>query len=294
MMKVAAVSSGPSRKRRRRLCRLVVALLCTGCATGLLVSGAVLDCQTPTVSGGSPSTPGAEPDGSSLRIVSLNLHGAGEWEVVHGELQASSDLEGADIFLLQEVKEDGQELLRTASEALGFHYLFAPSLSRFPLSRGRVTLLPRNDLGRKSRCRIALSSVAATDLGPLHLFNLHLDTRINASRRMRQVLPVIEAAERAGGPSVIAGDFNTANLLWVKSTIPLPGFGSHTRALRKAMQESGFSTPFKDTGSTFDFPPLKLDWIFLKELTWASRGLVPLEFTDHKALWVDVDETVAP
>ncbi len=254
-------------------------------------------CEVPPISRGTPSQQAAKQAGTALRVVSLNMHGASDWEVVHSELEASPELAEADVFLLQELKEDGPRLLEEASEAIGFHYLFAPAqdwglaiLSRFPLTSERVELLPQNNLGHRSRCRIALAAIATSDSGTLKLFNVHLDTRINASRRVRQVRPVMEAGRKAEGPSLIAGDFNTANMLWIRSSVPIPFGGRDTRALRNAMKEMGFTTPFRDTGATFDFPPLKLDWIFLKGLRALERGLVDLDFTDHKALWVVIEK----
>ena len=265
----------------------------------LLISAPSLpECEAPPVSSGGTSQQQAnKPAGKALRVVSLNMHGVSDWGVVQGELEASSQLAGADIFLLQEVKEDGRKLLDGASEAMDFHYLFAPNLdwglailSRFPLSAERAVQLPQNNLNYKSRCRIALLAIAASDSGPLNLFNVHLDTRINASRRVRQVRPIMEAAQHAEGGSLIAGDFNTANMLWIQSVVPIPFFQSHTRAVRKAMEKIGFTTPFGDTGATFGFPPMKLDWIFVKGLRPLDRGLVELNFTDHKALWIVVEK----
>ena len=270
---------------------------------GPLVSAAALPkCEAPPVFHGTPSRPAAAGNaaGTSIRVVSLNMHGKSDWEVVQTEVEAIPQLADADVFLLQEVKEDGRKLVEEASEATGFYYLFSPVadwglaiLSRFPLTSQRAELLPQNNLVYQSRCRISLSAIATSDSGILNLFNVHLDVRINASRSVRQVRPVMEAARQADGPSLIAGDFNTANLLWIQSMVPIPFLGKHTRAVKRAMKEIGFTTPFRDTGATFDFPPLKLDWIFLKGLRALERGLVDLDFTDHKALWVVLEKEVS-
>ena len=270
---------------------------------GPLVSAAALPkCEAPPVFHGTPSRPAAAGNaaGTSIRVVSLNMHGKSDWEVVQTEVEAIPQLADADVFLLQEVKEDGRKLVEEASEAIGFYYLFSPVadwglaiLSRFPLTSQRAELLPQNNLVYQSRCRISLSAIATSDSGILNLFNVHLDVRINASRSVRQVRPVMEAARQADGPSLIAGDFNTANLLWIQSMVPIPFLGKHTRAVKRAMKEIGFTTPFRDTGATFDFPPLKLDWIFLKGLRALERGLVDLDFTDHKALWVVLEKEVS-
>ena len=105
-----------------------------------------------------------------------------------------------------------------------------------------------------------------------------------------QLIQISVSQQRIAGPLLIAGDFNTANMLWIQSVVPIPFFQSHTRAVRKAMEKIGFTTPFGNTGATFGFPPMKLDWIFLRGLRSLDRGLVELNFTDHNALWVVVEK----
>ena len=250
-------------------------------------------CKPPQLFRGGSHDSAVTPEAGPLRVMSLNMHGMIDWEVVHAELKTRTEFVDVDIFLLQEVKEAGRKLVEAASAAMDYHYVFASNqnlglaiLSRFALSGEQAQRLPYNNLRHNSRCRIALSAVARTGLGPLNLFNVHLDTRINASRRVRQVRTIMEAAERADGPSLIAGDFNTANLLWIQSIVPIPFLQWHKGAVKKAMKKAGFTTPFESTGATFGFPPLKLDWIYLRGVRSRARGLVPLNFSDHRVLWV--------
>ena len=77
----------------------------------------------------------------------------------------------------------------------------------------------------------------------------------------------MEAARQAEGLSLIAGDFNTANLLWIQSLVPIPFLGRHTRAVGNAMKESGFTTPFfrpaccKNTHRLARWKPSRAQWV---------------------------------
>jgi hypothetical protein len=48
---------------------------------------------------------------------------------------------------------------------------------------------------------------------------------------------------------------------------------------------SGFSTPFAETGATFKYLALKLDWIFSRGLHPVDWGIEKIDFSDHRAIW---------
>lgn len=286
-------------------CILASALLCAADAEPLP------KCPIPPLLRGSPDeslgSDGASSDPAPLTIVSLNMHSVTAWETVAPAFENTPQLAEADILLLQEFAQDGSDMLRKAARTLNFHYLFAATqdcegpgcrqglamFSRYPLDSPQVLLLPQNDLKYNNRCRIALQAEVVSPVGPLTLFNLHLDTRVNAGRRVRQLGPVLEATARNSKPAIVAGDFNTANFLWIQSVIPLPWLQRQRRAVRNAMEEHGFSTPFEKTGATFKRFPLKLDWIFLRGLTASAFGLVDAPFSDHRALWTSFEKRPA-
>ncbi len=280
--------------------------LLMGAALALSLANPVLgqlpQCSQPPLLQGSPEADGTRPDSGRLTVVSLNLHGNPSWAEIGPAIQAEPKFAQAEILLLQEFAQDGSDFLGNASRALGFYYVFAANqecgpgcgqglaiLSRYPLETPQVLPLPQNDLGFNNRCRIALSASVETPVGKLKLFNLHLDTRINARKRVRQVGPVLEAARDTDGPVLVAGDFNTADFLWIGGVAPIPFLQWQKRAIRKVMKEHGFYTPFTNTGTTFKRFPLKLDWVFLKGLKASDHGLVNTDFTDHKALWTAFD-----
>ena len=65
--------------------------------------------------------------------------------------------------------------------------------------------------------------------GEVRIINVHLDTRINADRRVEQLQPVLEAAGQFDGGVVIGGDLNTQNFFWVENVLPIPFFHKQVR-----------------------------------------------------------------
>lgn len=292
------VSRRPGRPRGPALL-----ILCLAFSPFRGFSGPLPECPPLVTLEGKPPTADGAADSGQITMVSLNLHDETRSEVFLAGLHKHPELAQADVFLLQEVVHDSADLLGNLSRELNYHYAFGSTqqcgpdcnlglafLSRYPLHNFRVLSLPRNDLQYNQRCRIALASTIETPDGAWALFNLHLDTRINANRRVRQLGPVLKSAGEDSLPTVIGGDFNTADLLWIKSVLPLPWLQLQKRAVRKAMESHGFSTPFVQTGPTFNRFPLKLDWIFLRGLGLERFGLTRVGFTDHKALWVVLEQ----
>ncbi len=283
--------------------RIILLAILVSCHLAVQGSKGQPDCAPVELAAGSPSGSDGEgsssPDSaSSLAVVSLNMAGTTDWQEVRTGFESVQEAPRADIYLLQEVVKDSADLLGTASASLGYHYMFSGTekcgdgclkgvaiLSRYPLLDQGVLELPRNDLVYNLRCRIALGATVETAVGPLRVYSLHLDTRINSRRRVRQLGPVFDEAAKFDGPALIAGDFNTVNILYIRSVIPIPFLQLQGRAVRKAMQARGFQTPFRKTRPTFSFPPLKLDWIYLRGLQAVGRGVADIEFSDHRALW---------
>ena len=238
---------------------------------------------------------------ASLTATSLNLATETSFRRILRDLDRGRLLQ-SDLFFFQEVEhypDRGSEVIARLAKHLGYDYLFAPAqrlgengaqglaiLSRYPLQDPEVIHLPRFILKVNNRCRIALTAVAATPLGAVGLVNLHLDTRINLRQRTRQLQPVLEAASKLPQASLIAGDFNTQNFLWVENLLPLPFLHRQVRPVVDRLKASGYSTPFTQTGRTHAWAPLKLDWIFLRKLRPQTRRVQKIGFSDHRALWV--------
>lgn len=239
---------------------------------------------------------------AEMRIASLNL------DKNHGpklvtQIANEPDLRAADILLLQEIV-DGPEshVAMEIAAALGMHEVFAPAfrlnrqfeeglaiLSRYPLGEKSVTGLPHNGVHFHTRIRIVLAATADTPLGSVRIVNTHLDNRINAGPKRRQLDLVWEAADKYPGACVIGGDFNSANFFWISHLLPLPGAQSLNRLVREGMARHGFTTPLGKAG-TLHFMGLKLDWIYLRRLSAKSSGVTPVFFSDHNSVWVKIDK----
>ena len=240
----------------------------------------------------------------TLKIVSLNIHEQQSLDIIAEGLQQNGEIADSHILLLQEVAENpggGENLLARLAERLQLNYVQAIAerlphggnhglaiLSRYPLRDPEVIYLKRIKVKINNRCRIAVGATVDTALGSVRVFGTHLDTRINAGRRWEQLEPTAEAAGKFSGPALIGGDLNTQNFYWVENLLPVPFFHRQGRKIRDHFEEHDFFTPFTDTGRTHSWAPLKLDWIYLRDMETVQKGITRISFSDHRALWVEV------
>jgi endonuclease/exonuclease/phosphatase (EEP) superfamily protein YafD len=117
-------------------------------------------------------------------------------------------------------------------------------LSRYPQRDLRVLALRQFSLSFRSRNRIALGAAVDTPAGPIHVFNVHLDTRINLESRLEQLGSVARDVESLDGPAIVGGDFNTNDNRWLFHTIPLPFIGRQGAGLVRFMEGRGFRSAF--------------------------------------------------
>jgi endonuclease/exonuclease/phosphatase family metal-dependent hydrolase len=241
-----------------------------------------------------PETPAR----SSVTIVTLNMARETSADRILHEWAASPRLRGADIFLLQEVKEDqGKQCIanRLGSE-LRLHVAYSAEgpgvldrglaiLSRFPLHDVQVRRLKQFNLRIKSRNRFALSATADTPWGPLRLYDLHLDTRVNTADRLAQLEPVVRDSARFASRRVVAGDFNSNPFYWIEHLLPLPAAHSQAAEVDRFMKGRGFQSAVSESQTTFDYLGLHLDWIWMTGLRCVGTDVVPLDFSDHHAVW---------
>jgi endonuclease/exonuclease/phosphatase family metal-dependent hydrolase len=239
---------------------------------------------------------------AEMRVASLNLEKKYGPKLV-AEIGNEPDLRAADILLLQEIVDGPQfHVAAEIAAVLGMHAVFEPAfrlkgqfeeglaiLSRYPLGDKTVTGLPHNSLHFHTRIRIVLAANAETPLGPVRIVNTHLDNRINAAAKRRQLDGVWESADKYAGACVIGGDFNTGNFFWISHLLPIPGVQSLNELLREGMARRGFLTPLGKGSGTLHFLGLKLDWIYLRGLTANSSGVTPVFFSDHNSVWVKID-----
>jgi endonuclease/exonuclease/phosphatase family metal-dependent hydrolase len=237
--------------------------------------------------------------GPKVSVASLNL-ARQTTDIVAAELVKTS-IADADVILLQEVvhrKGEAEELEDALARKLGRHAAFAKEfelapglteglavLSRYPIRDVEVLPLARYNCLFNSRDRIALAVTTDTPLGPVRLYNVHLDNRLNAGDRVAQVRTAIESAARFPGATLIGGDFNTNHIYWVGRLAPLPYMQRQATAVERIMRSHGFRTPFMKTGPTFDHLGLQLDWLYMNRLKAVQAGIEPVDFSDHHGIW---------
>jgi hypothetical protein len=56
-------------------------------------------------------------------------------------------------------------------------------------------------------------------------------------------------------------------------------------AIRHAMEQHGFGTPFANALNTFPALRRHLDWIFVRDLRPLAASVEPCPFSDHHAIW---------
>jgi endonuclease/exonuclease/phosphatase family metal-dependent hydrolase len=268
-------------------------------ATVVLIAAAVHPRSIPA----HPAEPALAAD--TISVVSLNMAKEQDCDRVLRDLQRAPRLHRADVLLLQEVFDaDGTpSVAEKLARHLGYYAAFSPEatgvhdrglavVSRYPISGMTVQRLKAFNLRYHSRNRFAMAADVNTPAGPIHLWNVHLDTRLNAQQRLEQLRPVIESATAMTGPRLIAGDFNTNEFYWLGNVVPVPFGKGHGSTIRAEMQERGFRTPFLSGVITFPEFRRHLDWIFASGLQTVDSSVEPVAFSDHHALWTAMRRTV--
>jgi len=241
-----------------------------------------------------------EANSDNLTVVSLNMAKEARVDRIVEGIRRAVFFNDADVWLLQEARPNVSEM----ADTLGLHYIYSAAdqfadgsvsglaiLSRYPFERSDRTVLPRYNLRFNTRCRIALTAAIRHAAGEIRLVNVHLDTRITQPQRLLQVSAVVEKETSSTQPVIVGGDFNTANVRWMWNVFPIPFVQSHTRAVRDMFVSHGFDSPLDRVGPTFKLFgfPLHLDWIFPKHLKTIASGKEPIEFSDHRAVWVTLE-----
>ena len=244
-----------------------------------------------------PNLQGLPPSADTISVASLNLAHETNFEKILHDVEAAPRLRNADVLLLQEVAsvDGGPSVADRLARQLNYSVSFSPEgpkvydrglavLSKFTIEDSKVERLKPYNLLFKSRSRFALAVKIRVPAGDLRIWNAHLDTRINAEQRLKQIQPVMEEAAGLSGPRLIGGDFNTNDFFWIEHTVPFPR-GGYRSTVRRAMAKVGFETPFADSLTTLPIARQHLDWMFVSGMEALSSSAEPIPFSDHNAIW---------
>jgi endonuclease/exonuclease/phosphatase family metal-dependent hydrolase len=243
-----------------------------------------------------------------LRIASWNVHFGADPADLAAQLLASPVLSTADVIITQEMDampSEGSTRASRLAGALGMTWVYAPArskgegthgqaiLSRYPLANPVVRQLPYADLVVGTEPRIALGVDVMIDGAPLHVVDVHLDTRLGPVDRVRQLHP---AVNDAGERMIVGGDLNTLPWTWVDGLVPL----TETQAVvdqRAAAVIDDYLGQNRFTGAiapdqpTFPFPVfgVRLDNLYARGPAVLEASVEHVRGSDHWPIRVDVD-----
>ena len=240
---------------------------------------------SPRFEGAFASSPAAQTDTAAtrIRVVTFNIKLADQIDAAIDVL-GSDSLRDADIISLQEMDETGTERI---ARALHLNYIYYPGsihptrqryfgpaiLSRWPIEKSWKLILPYEAPIRRQR-RNATAAVVNVGGTRIWVYAVHLETQLRASDHARedQAAAILADAEKASGPVVIAGDFNS---WWI---------GNY-------FEQQGFAWPTKKVGKTITI--FSWDHIFVRGLTvpaTAPAGKVRRVrgASDHRPVWASL------
>lgn len=273
---------------------LVAASLLSACANRAIPTNRAVEETFPQVT--------HAPIKGALRVVTFNVYRQPADKVLEG-ISKDPALADADIFILEEVhrvENNGVAQCSPACELAkrkGYHAIYAPGhmqgdgsdgvavVSRIPLKSAEVIELPYFNVHFNSGRRVALAVTLEHEGKLTTVYAVHLDNRLNVADRAKQMMPVLEHANRHSTPTIIAGDFNTSPFTWISGVIPVLT-GRQDNHFERLVRAHGFATPVKDSGPTHHHLWMKLDGIYTRGFeTTAFATAKAKEVSDHLALW---------
>jgi endonuclease/exonuclease/phosphatase family metal-dependent hydrolase len=249
---------------------------------------------------------------STLRVATFNVHFADDVADLAAQIQASQHLSQADVIVVQELRRYASEPVSRAqhlAELLGMTYAFVPAhtidddryghgvhglamFSRFPLRTIQVRELPFVDQTFNPELRIALRADVVVGTEAISVVDVHLDTRVAPSDRIRQLDPALDDAPAR---AIIAGDFNTLPWTWVGGAIPLTAseavLGQQSAKLVDGfMEQNGYARAAEYDVVTARYPPfeIRLDNVYARGFTPLAGGVEHVEGSDHWPIYFDL------
>jgi endonuclease/exonuclease/phosphatase family metal-dependent hydrolase len=223
-------------------------------------------------------------------VVSWNIQFGVEHARAAAEIDAADELRDGDIFLLQEMDEEGTAAI---AETLGAGYAFASAaphqqtgrdfgnaiVSRWPIEmHGEVALPYIAPIGGQPRS--ATSATVTVDGCDVSAYSVHTEVpTLRLARRIEQFAAVADDVRRRDVPrALVGGDFNTVTERGV-------------RALTETMGAAGLLPLSSRTDASYRGRgrALILDHIFGLGFVVVDHGVVRgTQASDHDPIWVEL------
>jgi endonuclease/exonuclease/phosphatase family metal-dependent hydrolase len=264
-------------------------------ATGCMNHGFPKDTHVEAVF---PPTPAAAELPRELRVVTFNVE-MKPGPMLLDAIQHDRALRDADLIILEEVHRShlGCSAACVIARALGFASVYAPGhangdgddgvaiLSRAPITSAQVIVLPHYDVHLNGGRRIALAATIQRDGKPITVYAVHLENRITAGQRARQMMPVLAHAAVRTTPVIMGGDFNTSPFTWIAHLVPILTTTQGPK-LEKLVRAHGLATPVAESGPTSRFLGMRLDGIYTRGFETTRFATTDAgDVSDHIALW---------
>ena len=236
------------------------------------------DADKPVFSSGEREAANSELS-DSLNVVTFNIKKARKIQLAISEMKQLERTKPVDIYLLQEMNEEGVEAIATD---LGLNYLYIPFsydrsdkkdignaiLTRGTIRRSEKLILPHAKWQNRQRRGVTIGEVDIHEKKIL-VFSVHTET-VAMSRKMR--MDQVDSVVRYGlGESshykyvLIGGDFNTA-------------FPRYSRSVVKDFSTNGFEWQTSKVGSTAKammglVTPVN-DYLFSRGFSFANAAVI--------------------
>ena len=264
------------RQRNRR-----AAILCG--ASLLMVGGPLMGFRV-------PYGPGAEAEGTKIRVLTWNIHSAtAGLEKIEAEIERWQP----DVVLLTEARADDPGLQRDLAalfpdwESRATKDLYVTS--RFPMSPIRTISLPGLTARALAQVELRIEGQSVTFVGAHFATafqgrNLRYKLRAlpdymqeTASARLAQAEATLAQVGKSANPVILAGDFNT------------PPRGKVYRLLRRALTDSFAATGW-GWGHTYSSkrPSLRIDYVFVRDMQPVGCWVGGRQGSDHRPLIADL------
>jgi endonuclease/exonuclease/phosphatase family metal-dependent hydrolase len=246
--------------------------------------------------------------GCTLRVATWNVHFGGDPDNLADHIQSSTEISRADVLMIQEVESyptESASRTQRLADRLGMTWVYAPAriegsgthgiaiLSRYPLEDAAVRRLPHYDQVLHPRDRNALTATVVLGSDRLQIVNLHLDVRMGAVDRIRQLHPAVnDIDERV----LVGGDFNTNPWAWSNGIIPLTETEAIVGQKQAAVVDDymigkDFASAISADTATMRIPAfsIRTDDLYAREMPITGAGVEYVDGSDHWPVWVDID-----